>query len=194
MADDQHFEATANALNTLTDEATDHAIDPKSCLNKPSDHGHSHSFMEKLFPSSTLQSLENKFHMGNYVIDRQTGVKTWEPMSIYVRVGMHALYYGSEQEKLLQWQRTVALLKAQSEKMGREYDRPESASHIGPFIQSFELQESMKEMVQPDSKAYKTFNEFFSREIKAAARPPAEPQDVSTCRRHTYRILQATEY
>jgi len=179
MNADEHFEATATALNTLTDQASNHTIDPKSAINRPSDHAHSHSFMQKLFPGSALQSFESKFHMGNYVIDRQTGAKNWEPMSIYVRVGMHALYYGSEQEKVLQWQRTLALLKNQSEKMGREYDSPASVAHIAPFIQSFDLQDSMREMVQPDPRAYPTFNEFFSREIREDARPPAEPQDVS---------------
>ena len=43
--------------------------------------------------------------MGNYVIDRQTGQKSFESMSIYVRVGMHLLYYGTEQEKALHWKR-----------------------------------------------------------------------------------------
>ena len=68
--------------------------------------------------------------MGNYVItNRASGEKTFEPMSIYVRVGMHLLYYGSMQEKLLQWQETENLLKAQSVKMGREYDSPESNTY-----------------------------------------------------------------
>ena len=175
---DAHFEATAAALNRITDAAGEHSADPKLTLHRPSDHDHGHSFMTTFFPSQSLQRLENAFHMGNYVIDRRTGAKQWEPMSIYVRVGMHALYYGSEQEKLLQWKRTVALLKAQSEKMGRQYDDPRSVAHIMPFIESFALQDSMAQMLQPDPAKYATFNEFFAREIREDARPPAEPQDV----------------
>ena len=90
---------------------------------------------------------------------------------------MHLLYYGSEQEKLLHWQRTLSLLKDQSEKMGKEYDSPESVAHIQPFIDSFDLQSSLVDMVQPDPTKYATFNEFFGREIKEEARPIAEPED-----------------
>ena len=115
--------------------------------------------------------------MGNYVIDRQTGEKSFEAMSIYVRVGMHLLYYGSEQEKVLQCKRTLALLKSQSEKMGKEYDTPESKAHIEPFIQSFELQDTLSEMVQPDPSQYPTFNDFFAREIRESARPIADPDN-----------------
>lgn len=98
-------------------------------------------------------------------------------MSVYVRLGMHLLYYGSEQEKALQWKRTQALLKEQSEKMGREYDAPESVQHIEPFIESFHLQSSLSEMLEPDPKKYKTFNAFFAREIRESARPLAEPEN-----------------
>ncbi|CAN8102004.1 unnamed protein product [Discula destructiva] len=73
--------------------------------------------------------------MGNYVIDRQTGEKAFESMSIYVRLGMHLLYYGSEQERLLEWCKAKQLLMEQSKKMGREYDDPESVNHIQPFIE-----------------------------------------------------------
>lgn len=86
------------------------------------------------------------YKLGNYVIDRKTGEKTFESMGIYVRLGMHLLYYGSQQEKLLHWDRTEALLKEQSVKMGRAYDAPESVSHIQPFIDSFQLQDTLHEM------------------------------------------------
>ena len=176
--DDAHFDATANALNTLTDEARDHPTDPKNTLHKLADHEKSHNFLKKFIPYQSLQEAESAFHMGNYVLDRRTGKKEWEPMSIYVRVGMHALYYGSEQEKALHWKRTVKLLEDQSVKMGKQYDSPESVDHIQPFLESFKLQDTMKEMVQPDPTKYKNFNDFFAREIREDARPPAEPQDV----------------
>ncbi len=90
---------------------------------------------------------------------------------------MHLLYYGSEQEKMLHWKKTLALLQEQSEKMGKEYDSPESKAHILPFIQSFDLSGTLDEMVQPDPAAYPTFNAFFAREIKESARPIAEPEN-----------------
>lgn len=176
---DAHFDATAKALDDVTTEAGDHALEPQNTLHRPSDHAKSHAFLSKIFPERALESVEANFHMGNFVMDRATGKKDWEPMSIYVRLGMHALYYGSEQEKALHWKRTLALLEAQSVKMGKQYDDPASVAHIQPFIESFDLQASLREMVKPDPKSYATFNEFFAREIREDARPVAEPQDVS---------------
>ena len=122
-------------------------------------------------------------------------------MSIYVRLGMHLLYYGSEQERALQWKRTVDLLKDQSEKMGREYDTPASKAHIEPFINSFELQDSLVEMKEPDPTKYATFNDFFAREIKESARPIAEPENdlvassPADCRLTAYQTTDlATKY
>ena len=169
------FQASARALETITTATTaNHGADPKTTLHQPADHEATHKWLSRILPSHTAEQLETKFHMGNYVIDRQTGEKTFEAMSVYVRVGMHLLYYGSEQQKVLQWQRTLELLKEESEKMGREYDAPESKAHIVPFINSFQLWDSMKEMKQPDPDKYTTFNEFFAREIREDARPPAE--------------------
>lgn len=173
-----HLDAAANSLDTITTEAGKPNGHTKSHgLHLPGTHDKAHGLFRSVFPYSSLQDFENEWHLGNYVIDRQTGAKSFEPMSIYVRVGMHLLYYGSEQEKALHWKKTLALLKEQSEKMGRQYDDPASVQHIQPFIDSFELQDSMQEMVQPDPTKYSTFNEFFAREIKESARPIAEPQN-----------------
>ena len=174
---DAGFNASAGALTELTTRAENHNQPPKSHIHGSSTTAESHAWLSKILPAGTIQSVENKFHLGNYVLDRQTGEKTWEAMSIYVRVGMHLLYYGSQQEKALHWQRTLDLLKSQSEKMGREYDSPESKQHIVPFIQSFELEPTLYEMVEPDPASYPTFNAFFGREIKESARPIAEPEN-----------------
>ena len=85
--------------------------------------------------------------------------------------------------------------------MGREYDTPESKGHIAPFIQGFNLQDSLVEMVKPDPDSYATFNEFFAREIKESARPIAEPENdlvassPADCRLTAYQTIDlATEY
>lgn len=174
---DEGYDASAGALNELTNRASDHAIPPKAQTHLASNTQPSHAWLESILPRSTIENLEARYHMGNYVLDRATGEKTFETMSIYVRLGMHLLYYGSEQEKALHWQRTLALLEAQSVKMGAQYDSPESKDHILPFIQSFALMPSMSEMVKPDPASYSTFNEFFGREIKETARPIAEPSN-----------------
>ena len=181
MTSDAQFDATSSALNHLTDEAGDHSKDPKKTLHVPSSHEHAHALLRRIFPYNSLEEAETAWHMGNYIIDRKTHEKTFEPMSIYVRVGMHALYYGSEQEKALHWKKTIRLLEEQSVKMGKQYDDPESVDHIVPFIESFELQQSMSDMKEPDASKYKNFNEFFAREIKPEARPITEPDNVSFC-------------
>lgn len=130
------FSHLEKGLNAVTDHASkSHNQRPDTHLHAPAPEQHAHSWMKKLFPYSNLEEMENAFHMGNYVIDRKTGEKTFEAMSMYVRIGMHLLYYGSEQERLLEWSKTKQLLKEQSEKMGREYDDPKSVDHILPFIE-----------------------------------------------------------
>lgn len=199
---DEGFKAAASALNEITDMTVhNHHLDPQASLHTPSDHEASHSWISKHLPISSLQKIENSWHMGNYIIDRKTGQKSFEQMSIYVRLGMHMLYYGSKQENVLQWKQTEALLKSESEKMGKQYDTPESVSHIEPFIQSFNLGPTMNEMVEPDPKKYRNFNAFFAREIKESARPIDEPQNelVSSspadCRLTAFQTIDlATKY
>src|SRR5450432_1844292 len=116
---DEGFHSAASALTTLTTAAEKYEDYPHAHLHRPADSAESHAWLKRMFPTASFDTIETRFHMGNFVIDRQTGNKTLEPMSIYVRVGMHLLYYGSEQEKALHWKRTLELLKNQSEKMGR---------------------------------------------------------------------------
>jgi phosphatidylserine decarboxylase len=115
--------------------------------------------------------------MGNFVNDRKKGEKSFEAMSIYVRLGMPLLYYGFDQEKALHWKRTLELLQSESEKMGKEYDAPESKSHIQPFNLSFQLQDTPSELKEPDPEKYGCFNEFFAREIREDARPIDESEN-----------------
>lgn len=179
MLNEQDLQGTAEALDHVTDEAGNNLQDdPKDNLHKPADEHRSHSWLARFLPSTQyVQNMEASYHLGNWVRDRRTDEKTWESMSVYVRLGMHLLYYGTYQERFLGTKRAITLLKDQSEKMGKQYDDPASRSHIQPFIESFGLQESMEEMVEPDPAKYANFNEFFAREIKPEARPVDEPEN-----------------
>ena len=196
------FDHAANALTSVVDKASEsHVEDPKAHLHSPASEDHAHSWMKRLFPYTSLEEAEAAFHMGNYVIDRKTGEKTFEAMSIYVRVGMHLLYYGSEQEDVLRWKKTQELLREQSVRMGREYDDPKSVDHIQPFIESFDLQGTLGQLREPDPSKYGTFNEFFARELRPDARPVDEPADdrvvssVADCRTTAYPTVDlATKY
>jgi phosphatidylserine decarboxylase len=174
---DEGLQSTTNALEELTRRAENKNQPPHTHILGSSTAQDSHSWLSRHLSPHTVQAVENKFHLGNYVADRETGEKTFEAMSIYVRVGMHLLYYGSAQENILHWKKTLNLLKSQSEKMGAEYDSPGSKQHIAPFIKAFNLESSLSEMVKPDPNDYATFNEFFAREIKESARPIAEPDN-----------------
>ncbi|KAH8648663.1 phosphatidylserine decarboxylase-domain-containing protein [Xylariales sp. PMI_506] len=174
-----HLEAAVKVLEHTTDHAGENPqVDPKESLHRPASHIVAHSWFREHFGSEYLESLEASWHLGNYVIDRQTGEKHFEDMSIYVRLGMHLLYYGSEQEEVLHWKRTLALLEEQSVKMGRQYDDPKSKEHIRPFIESFGLESGLHELQEPDPDKYANFNDFFSRALRPDARPVAEADNT----------------
>ena len=145
--DIEHLAAAEGGLEDLTERSAAHSDDPKDHIHTPGDHEQSHAWFRAVFPYDSIQDFESQWHLGNYVIDRDTGKKSFEPMSIYVRLGMHLLYYGSHQENMLRWKRTQTLLKLQSEKMGRQYDSPQSKDHIKPFIESFHLQDTLSDLV-----------------------------------------------
>lgn len=197
-----HVDASHAALDSLTTAAaTNHADSPHDHIHAPAHTTQSHSWIRRWIPPSVQQAHEVHYHMGNYVIDRSSGEKFFEDMSIYVRLGMHFLYYGHYQQRFLTLARVEQLLKEQSMKMGRNYDSPESKSHIAPFIEAFGLQESMREMVKEDPEEYGTFNEFFAREIKPEARPVDEPDNekvvvsAADCRLNVFPTVDlATQY
>lgn len=198
---DAHVAASATALDTLTSAAQEHPIPPLEHIHAGAAEPSSHSWIKKCIPGAVLNDYESRYHMGNYVIDRETGQKTFEQMSIYVRLGMHFLYYGTRQAQFLHVKRVRDVLEHQSLKMGRSYDTPESKAHIKPFLDSFKLWETMQEMKKPDPDHYENFNEFFAREIRPEARPIHEPEnDLVTsspadCRLTAYPTVDlATKY
>lgn len=66
------------------------------------------------------------------------------------------------------------MLKSLSIKQGRKYDDPSSASQIEGFINFHRL--DMSEVLLPVEE-FKTFNEFFYRELKPGSRPCAAPDN-----------------
>ncbi|KAL2342128.1 hypothetical protein Fmac_010068 [Flemingia macrophylla] len=74
------------------------------------------------------------------------------------------------------------LLQNISEKQGARMDSPESAADIAKFIESFKDQINLAEVKYP-LEHFKTFNEFFVRELKPGSRPiaSAERDDIAVC-------------
>jgi len=107
------------------------------------------------------------------VQDRLTGMINEERMSVYVRLGIRLLYKGLKSREM-EKKRARKLLRSMSFKQGRKYDDPASASHIPGFINFHQL--DMGEVLHPQNH-FKTFNEFFYRELKPNARPCSAPDD-----------------
>lgn len=107
------------------------------------------------------------------VQDRLTGMINEERMSVYVRLGIRLLYKGLKSREM-EKKRARKLLRSMSFKQGRKFDDPASASQIPGFINFHQL--DMNEVLLPTDK-FKTFNEFFYRELKPGARPCSAPND-----------------
>jgi phosphatidylserine decarboxylase len=190
---DEHREAAAVALDALikdhaaassnlrTPSGLDAIIYDRAAANSnpqlPSRRSPWAVYFQSLLKRDCIENFGSTWHLGNHVLNRATGERTFEPMPIYVRLGMYFLYYGSKQQQVLHWKSVQDMLAQQSQQMGTAYDSPQSKDHIEPFIKQFNLHDSLKDLVEPDPKKYATFNEFFARQIKPSARPLAEPSD-----------------
>lgn len=84
MADDATHEsqinASATALDSLTTAAADHPIPPLEHIHAGAAENKTHAWLKKVLPDSVLNDYENRYHFGNYVIDRKTGQKSFEEM------------------------------------------------------------------------------------------------------------------
>ncbi|CAK5267630.1 unnamed protein product [Mycena citricolor] len=164
----------AEGLVALVDHSANHT-DVSQGIHASSHTIFSIPWIHKLIPG--IEKLANAYHIGNFVAIRGSKDQIFEAMPIYARIGMHLLFYGSGQIKVLHWQHIEDLLREQSIKEGKVYDSPESTASIASFVKTYEL--STDELLEPDLSKYKTFNEFFFRKLKSDARPVAHPGDSS---------------
>lgn len=107
------------------------------------------------------------------VQDRLTGFIQEEKMNAYVRLGIRLLYKGLKSSSM-ESTRICRILKNASIKQGLKYDNLSSASAIEPFINFYQL--NMDEVLLPFDK-FKTFNQFFYRELKPGSRVCDAPND-----------------
>ncbi|KAI0090523.1 phosphatidylserine decarboxylase-domain-containing protein [Irpex rosettiformis] len=129
--------------------------------------------VQRLIPG--IEDFANSYHVGNYVQMRGSKEKFFESMPIYPRLGMHLLFYGGAQIKLLHNQSVEIVLKNLSIRQGRNYDSPSSVKSIPSFIDTYAIQTD--ELLEPDISKYSTFNEFFHRKLKDGARPVQNEED-----------------
>ncbi|TFK71358.1 hypothetical protein BDN72DRAFT_895722 [Pluteus cervinus] len=131
------------------------------------------SGLKKAVPG--LERLTVDHHAGNYVVVRETGERIFEAMPMYVRIGMHMLFHGKEQMKLLETRRMENILREQSIRQGKHYDSHESVKNIPSFVAAYKIQ--LGELLEPDLSKYPNFNEFFYRKLKPGARPVHDDED-----------------
>ncbi|XP_022876414.1 phosphatidylserine decarboxylase proenzyme 2-like [Olea europaea var. sylvestris] len=115
------------------------------------------------------------------VFDRRTKRLVEEIIDAKIILSMRAIY----QSKLglgLMDKRAKELLHSISEKQGRKMDSVKSAKDIPKFVDMFKDQINLSEVKYP-LEHFKTFNEFFIRELKPGARTIAcmERDDVAVC-------------
>uniref|UniRef100_A0AAD7XA06 phosphatidylserine decarboxylase n=1 Tax=Trametes cubensis TaxID=1111947 RepID=A0AAD7XA06_9APHY len=164
----------ASALEKLVEHSAEHP-DVQNAIHAPMHLLKSIPLVHKLVPG--VEQIASEYHVGNFVIVRSTGERIFESMPIYPRLGMHLLFYGGTQIKLLHNRSVETVLKDLSNRQGKIYDSPESVKSIPSFIQTYSI--GLDELEEPDISKYKCFNEFFYRKLKPGVRPVQNADDPS---------------
>uniref|UniRef100_A0A0E0JTW5 phosphatidylserine decarboxylase n=1 Tax=Oryza punctata TaxID=4537 RepID=A0A0E0JTW5_ORYPU len=115
------------------------------------------------------------------VFDRRTKRLVEEVIDGKIVLSMRALYQSKVGLTLIDTG-VKDLLKNLSEKQGKKMSSPESAKDIPKFLELFKDQINLDEVKDP-LESFKTFNEFFIRQLKPGARPIAcyEQDTIATC-------------
>jgi len=107
------------------------------------------------------------------VFERTSGLIIKENIPKYIEVALKAMF-AKGVKKLTTSHYAENLMLRLSAKQGRVYDDEKSAKDIKGFIELHNLK--IDEMDRKPEE-YKTFNQFFYRELKPSARPIADPDD-----------------
>lgn len=115
------------------------------------------------------------------VFDRKTKRVVEELIDGKIVLSMRAIYQSKVGLGLIN-AGVKELLKSISEKQGKQMNSAESAEDIPKFVEFFKDQINLAEVKYP-LEHFKTFNEFFIRELRPGARPIAytERDDVAVC-------------
>ncbi|CAJ0635976.1 8421_t:CDS:2 [Entrophospora sp. SA101] len=89
-------------------------------------------------------------------------------MPIYVRIGMHLLFFGKFKEKVVEFKAIEDLFETETKRQGKYFDSFHSVHNIPKFVKHYKI--DLNELLEPDMNKYKTFNEFFYRRLKPNSR------------------------
>eukprot|EP00727_Mastigamoeba_balamuthi_P004474 m51a1_g14024 putative phosphatidylserine decarboxylase (543) ;mRNA; r:1115022-1117292 len=109
-----------------------------------------------------------------HVLDRNTGEILVEKIPPYIKIAMRLMYSNWGGIAAVSMAQTKKVLGHLSKEQGKKYDKPSSAKSIPHFISYHHL--NVDEIAKPLSE-FKTFNEFFFRELKPNMRPVDCPGD-----------------
>ncbi|KAB2628500.1 phosphatidylserine decarboxylase proenzyme 3-like [Pyrus ussuriensis x Pyrus communis] len=146
----------------------------------------SYGWMFKLSEWAHVSSYDIGLNSGSsaahiVVFDRRTKRLVEELIDEKIVLSMRAIYQSKLGLGLLDTG-AKELLQSISEKQGRKMNSVESAKDIPKFIEFFKDQINLADVKHP-LEHFKTFNEFFVRELKPGARPIAhkDRDDVAVC-------------
>ena len=110
------------------------------------------------------------------VQDRATGDLIDETIPSYLRSVYRLMYQNPLGRRLIKFPVTTSLLRSATARHGIKMDSPESAAQIATFIATYGV--NVDEVERP-LEEYKTFNDFFARQLKPGVRPLDAPHDNS---------------
>ncbi|KAK6241413.1 hypothetical protein QUC31_014931 [Theobroma cacao] len=146
----------------------------------------SYGWMFKLSEWAHFSSYDVGLNSGSsashiLVFDRKTKRLVEELIDAKIVLSMRAIYQSKIGLGLMD-KGAKEILQSISERQGRQMNSVESAKDILKFVEFFKDQINMAEVKYPLDH-FKTFNEFFVRELKPGARPIAslEHDDVAVC-------------
>ncbi|OMP06120.1 Calcium-binding EF-hand [Corchorus capsularis] len=146
----------------------------------------SYGWMFKLSEWAHFSSYDVGLNSGSsashiVVFDRKTKRLVEELIDAKIVLSMRAIYQSKIGLGLMD-KGAKEILQSISERQGRQMNSVESAKDIPKFLEFFKDQINMAEVKYP-LEHFKTFNEFFVRELKPGARPIAsmERDDVAVC-------------
>ncbi|XP_010483223.1 PREDICTED: phosphatidylserine decarboxylase proenzyme 2-like [Camelina sativa] len=146
----------------------------------------SYGWMFKLSEWTHLSTYDVGLNTGSsashiVVIDRKSKRLVEELIDSKIVLSMRAIYQSKIGLRLMD-QGAKEILQRLSEKQGKKMNSAESAQKIRSFLEFFKDQINMAEVKYP-LQHFKTFNEFFIRELKPGARPIAclNRNDVAVC-------------
>ncbi|KAI8889928.1 hypothetical protein K501DRAFT_237507 [Backusella circina FSU 941] len=176
--------ALMRSLTMIVDETTHpEAVIGANGIHQPSAKAPNHWFRRKisgwthkhLAPEGFKVAVEKKY--GNFVVIRSTNEYHYEEMPIYTRVGMHLLFSGYYQEKVVGSSVMHSLFLKETLRQGTYFTQPESVKQIPSFVQHYSI--DMSEYVVQNLNEYENFNQFFTRAILPEKRPVHAVDDMN---------------